>query len=149
MNSKIAALFLVFFVACFSYGQESTSASKNYTSLYTASITVNEGTQNWSRSLASVIFDETIAENDKVNEFYISKSEDNLLVNSEMPMQLGKDGKEVGSNNCSTLKKTCRSEKCVASTLIKILGDGDRNVLIKYERKMLSVQIYYTYQDCD
>ena len=65
-----------------------------------------------------------------------------------MPMRSDKDDKDGAGKSCETLKKTCRSEKCVASTLIEILGDGDRDVLIKYERKMLSVQIYYTYQDC-
>jgi hypothetical protein len=149
MNFKTVLILIILCTTPFSYGQESSAGTNTYKSLYKARIDLNQGTQNWAKNIASVVFDETISENEKVYEFYVSKQENDLLINSEIPMMSENENKEEGSKNCNTLKKTCRSEKCVANTLIEILGDGSRNVLIKYERKMLSVQIYYTYQDCN
>jgi len=149
MNFKTVLILLVLCNTLFSYGQVNSADTNTYKSLYKARIDLKQGTQNWAKNIATVVFDETISENEKVHEFYVSKQENDLLINSEIPIMSENENKEEGSKNCSTLKKTCRSEKCVANTLIEILGDGSRNVLIKYERKMLSVQIYYTYQDCN
>jgi hypothetical protein len=131
-------------IVSFLRSQENPKDTKS-TSLYTANIDLNKGTADWAIGIASTVFDETIPEDQKTSEFYIFKQGQNLLVNQEIPLKT--DNTEA-LKNCETLKKTCRSEQCVSDTLIGILGDGDRNVLIKYERKLLSVQIYYTYQDC-
>lgn len=138
---------IMFCVASFLYSQEHSDNSKIEPS-YTANIDLSKGTSDWANSIASTVFDKTIPENRKTSEFSIFKQGQYLLVNSEIPLKSNGAEDTRATKNCQTLKKTCRSEQCVADTLIDILGDGDRNVLIKYERKMLSVQIYYTYQDC-
>lgn len=130
-------------IASCSYGQEHSDSTKTI-SPYTANIDLTKGTADWASGIAAAVFDTTLPEKQKTTEFTILKQGQYLLVNSEIPFKSGGED----TKNCETLKKTCRSEQCVADTLIDILGDGDRNVVIKYERKLLSVQIYYTYQDC-
>ncbi len=136
--------FLWLFLCGFSvlYGQENSSN----TTLYNTIIDLSKGTETWASNMAAVIFDTSVPDDEIGQELYLSSTENTLQVYSELPMN---SDKKEGTKNCSTQKKTCRSEKCVTETLIKILGDGDRNVTIKYERKLLSVQIYYTYQDCN
>lgn len=151
MDFKIGLILIMFCAAPFLYGQENSESTNAHKSLYVTKIDLTkgtEGTEDWAEKIASVVFDETISEDEKTYEFYVSKQENDLLVNQEMPLKSDKVNKEESSNNCETVKKTCRSEKCIANTLIEILGDGDRDVLIKYERKLLAVQIYFTYQDC-
>lgn len=147
MNFRNGWLVLMLCVVSFLRSQEHPN-STNTTSGYTANIDLNKGTADWANGIASEVFDKTIPEDQKTSEFRIFKQGENLLVNSETPLKSNGAEDTKATKNCQTLKKTCRSEQCVADTLIDILGDGDRNVLIKYERKMLSVQIYYTYQDC-
>ncbi len=145
MNFKTGLLLFTLCVTTCLNAQETTDSTNTYKSLYTAKIDLAKGTETWSKSIAAVVFDKTISEGDKTSEFFLLKQENDLLVNPEIPL---KNNKDEPLAICETLKKTCRSEECVADTLIEILGDGNRNVLIKYERKLLSVQIYYTYQDC-
>jgi len=145
MNSRTSLVLILLCVSSFLYSQDNSEKLETDKTLYETKIDLKEGAQGWAKNIASIIFDETISEDKKTSEFYISKQDNSLLVNGELPLGIEK---VVGDKNCKTEKKTCRSEKCVANTLIEILGDGSRNVLIKYERKMLSVQIYYTYQDC-
>jgi hypothetical protein len=145
MKSRIC---LILTLLCFSsslYSQDNSEKLESNKVFYESKIDLKEGTQKWSNNVASIIFDDTISEDEKTLEFHVFKQDNNLIVNGEMPLRSDKLGRD---QNCNTEKKTCRSEKCVANTLIEILGDGSRNVLIRYERKMLSVQIYYTYQDC-
>lgn len=139
----------MFCTAPFLYGQENSKNENVNQSKYEYRIDLTKGTKDWAKKIASVVFDETIPEDEKTAEFHISKQQNDLLVNPEAPLKSDKTSKEETLNNCKTLTKTCRSEKCVESTLIEILGKGDRNVVIKYERKLLSVQINYTYQDCN
>ena len=148
MNLKASLVLIMVSAVSILCAQENQESTNAYKSLYKTKIDLTVGADDWANNIASVIFDESIPENQKTTEFNISKQKNNLLVNNEIPLRSNKDDKDEDSKSCETVKKTCRSEKCVASTLIEILGDGDRDVLIKYERKMLSVQIYYTYQDC-
>ncbi len=148
MNLKNGLILIMVLAVSVLYAQDDQESTNAYKSLYKTKIDLKKGTEDWANNIASVVFDESIPENQKTTEFNISKQKNNLLVNSEIPLRSNKNDKDEDSKSCETVKKTCRSEKCVASTLIEILGDGDRDVLIKYERKMLSVQIYYTYQDC-
>ncbi len=144
MDFKKNILWLFFCGFSVLYGQENSSNAK--TTLYNTTIDLSKGTEAWASDMAAVIFDKSVPDEKITQELYLSSRDNAIQVHSELPMN--SDNKE-GTKNCATQKKTCRSEKCVTETLIKILGDGDRNVTIKYERKLLSVQIYYTYQDCN
>ncbi|MFD0796010.1 hypothetical protein ACFQZJ_00945 [Maribacter chungangensis] len=148
MNLRTVLLLTMISICTLLSGQENPENTSTPKSLFDTKIDLNKGTTNWAAGVASVVFDKNIPENQKTAEFYVFKQDNDLLVNQETPMM--KDNTKEGDNikNCETLKKTCRSEKCVTDALIEILGNGDRNVLIKYERKLLSVQIFYTYQDC-
>lgn len=148
MKFKTNLILIIFCISPIIYGQEGLEKKDTLKTANNTKINLNEGTKVWADNMASVVFDKTIAENKKIKEFYIYKQDNNLLVNQEIVLKDNGANNEENLKACETLKKTCRSEKCVAETLIEILGDGDRNVFIKYERKMLSVQIYYTYQDC-
>lgn len=82
----------------------------------------------------------------EVQSFSIRKSNNILLINYPQSSPLLRGAAFLAP--CKTQKKTCRSKKCVKDTLKKILGDGDRDVDIKYRRNTFSVTIEYTYQDC-
>lgn len=129
------------------YAQENPENATYYKSFYKTNIDLVSGTENWAKNIASIVYSEDIPEEEKTFSFLVSKRENMLLVNNELTMKEEDDSVDM-AQNCTTLEKTCRSENCVKNVLIEILGEGNRNVLIKYERKMLAVKIYYTYQDC-
>lgn len=148
MNIRISFIYVLLFISIFMRGQDNSEATANYKALYSAQIELSTGTDAWARGIASIVFDETLSEVNKTTIFQITRENNTLLVNGEVALMNDKENTIKALKNCKTLKKTCRSEECVTDTLIEILGDGKRNVLIKYERKLLSVLIYYTYQDC-
>jgi hypothetical protein len=139
MNFKNGFILILFCVSTFLNAQETEDSTNTYKSLYNARIDLTTGTETWAKNITDIVFDETISEDEKTSQFYFLKQENTLLVNPKIPFKSHKVTKEEALIICKTLKKICRSEKCVTSTLIAILGDGDRNVLIKYERKLLSV----------
>lgn len=148
MNLRAGLLLAMISICTLLSGQENSENISTHKALFDTKIDLNKGTTDWAQNVAEVLFDKTIQENQQTPEFYVFKQGNDLLVHQEAPM-MNTNTKEVEKlKKCETLKKTCRSEECVTKTLIEILGEGDRNVLIKYERKLLSVQIYYTYQDC-
>lgn len=49
---------------------------------------------------------------------------------------------------CAEQSTRCYSRECVKTTLESILGDGKRDVIIKYERNLTNVLISWQYQDC-
>lgn len=148
MNLRTSLLITMVCLCTVLCGQEPAESMSNQKSLFDTKLNLNEGTKDWVTDVASMLFDKKIPKNQKSTEFYVVKQDKYLLVQQEMPMMNDNNTQNESFETCETLKKTCRSEECVADTLVEILGDGTRNVLIKYERKLLSVQIYYTYQDC-
>jgi len=62
--------------------------------------------------------------------------------------RLSSSTENTAAKPCKTESITCHNAEEVKAALIKIIGDGTRDVIIKYDRKLLSVEISYTYQDC-
>lgn len=148
MKLRVNLLVIMMCICSVLCGQETPESMNNHKSLFDTKLNLDEGTKDWVTNVASMLFDKKIPKNQKNTEFYVVKQDKYLLVQQEIPMMNDNSTQNKILKTCETLKKTCRSEECVADTLVEILGDGTRNVLIKYERKLLSVQIYYTYQDC-
>ena len=96
--------------------------------------------------LTSEMTDLIYSKDNNIKSFSIEKSNNQLLIN--YPQKETTRGGEYIAAPCDTQKKTCRNKKCVEDTLKKILGKGDRDVIIKYSRNTFSVTIEYTYQDC-
>ncbi|NGP86911.1 hypothetical protein [Fodinibius halophilus] len=110
---------------------------------------LNKGTDQLVKELADYIYDNKVNSDERINTFRIRTENKKLLINYPI-----KNSPNVKSQSyflaepCKPKKKTCRSEKCVKKALKDIIGDGDRDVNIEYDRKMFKVEIKYTYQDC-
>jgi hypothetical protein len=107
---------------------------------------MEEGIGMFIRELTACIFTEEKGLTGKHRHVSIRRSGDELLINTP-------DTKEIFNSRwtlqpCETKKITCRSERCVENALKTILGNGSRDVDIKYRRNPFSVTITYTYQDC-
>ncbi|WOC39616.1 hypothetical protein [Polaribacter sp. HL-MS24] len=109
---------------------------------------IEKGINVLAKEMTDYIYDDKMGVNDKISNFNIRKSKSELLINIPSDNNSNLQQRMAWDKPCKTKSKTCRSKSCVEKTLKEILGDGSRDVDIKYRRNTFSVTIEYTYQDC-
>lgn len=105
---------------------------------------ISEGMPNLAKELSDYIYSNDLKASERINQFNLRKSGNEILINYPLDTTTVKTFR-MPLAPCAPKTVTCRSESCVIETLIKILGDGSRDVNIEYRRNYASVTITYTY----
>ncbi len=95
---------------------------------------MKEGIANFVTELTDYIYNDNVE--NKVNTFRIRIVNDELLYNMEQPQT-----RASAMAPCETKKIKCYSKEDVEKALAEIIGEGDRDVDIKFRRHTLSVTI--------